>query len=40
MKVPDSGHDSACDDPAKPTIYVTFKDYEAYPEYLIEFKTN
>ena len=31
-------YDSVVNDPAKPTIYVMFQDYEYYTEYLITFK--
>ena len=31
-------YDSVVDNPANPTIYVMFQDYEYYTEYLITFK--
>ena len=36
--VPNDTYDSVVDNVANPTIYVVFKDYECYTEYLIKFK--
>ena len=35
---PSDTYDSVVDDVTNPTIYVVFKDYEFYTEYLIKFK--
>ena len=35
---PNDTYDSVVDNVANPTIYVVFKDYEYYTEYLIKFK--
>ncbi len=38
MNVPPANVDSAVDNAANPSMYIIFKDAQAYPEYLITYE--